>query len=182
MSSEVRPPRRDPRLEQLSRRVELMLWLTVPIAVWEAYSSRGIGRVMWGPWAIGVTLILGVHRLRGGPARTLVQWVAGIAGMVFSLGALAMLVLGVFLVTRGSYGILAGLVVIPLSLGVGVWGWGLLATALYDPDRRKRYAIDLEAARNAPAVRRFDALHRKGVGRRTGDGASPEDDEPTGSA
>jgi hypothetical protein len=158
-----------------------MLWLTVPIAVWEAYSSRGIGRVMWGPWAIGLTLILGAHRLRGGPARTLVQWLAGIAGMVFSLGALATLVLGVLLITRGSFGILAGLVLIPLSLGVGVWGWGLLATALYDPDRRRRYDIDLEAARNAPAVRRFDALHRKGEGPRKVEDAVPEDDEPTAS-
>ena len=117
---DFRPPLRDPRLEQLSRRVELLLWLTVPVAVWEAYRGPGIGRLMWGPWAIGLTLILGVHRLRGGPARTIVQWISGLVGMMFVLAALGILAFGILLVTRGSFGILAGMVAIPLSMGIGV--------------------------------------------------------------
>ncbi len=49
---------------------------------------------------------------------------------------------------------------IPVSIGLGAWGSGLLVSALSDPERRRRLEVDLEAARRSEAVRRFDALHR----------------------
>ncbi len=139
--------------------MEFLLWLVVPIAAWEAVVSPGVGRLIWGPWAVGLALMLGMHRVRGGPMRTLLQWISGLFGLALVLGGLALLAFGILVLTRGSFGILVGLAAIPISMAVSVWGAWLLFAALADPARDRRFDVDLEAASRSPAVQRFDALH-----------------------
>jgi hypothetical protein len=115
--------------------VELLLWLVVPIAAWEAVVSPGVGRLIWGPWAVGLALMLGLHRVRGGPMRTPLQWISGLLGLALVLGGLALLAFGILVLTRGSSGILMGLAAIPVSMAVCVWGAWLLFAALADPAR-----------------------------------------------
>ena len=181
MNQDERPRLRDPRLDRLSRRVELLLWLVVPIAAWQAVASPGFGRLIWGPWAVGLALMLGMHRVRGGPMRTLLQWISGLVGLALVLGGLALLAFGILLLTRGSFGILGGLAAVPISMAVSVWGAWLLFAALADPERDRRFEVDLEAARRSPAVQRFDALHGPRGGETAGESSeedAPSDGEP----
>lgn len=156
--SEKRWP--DPRLEVLARRVEVLLYLVIPVFLYQAVTGGGIERILFGTSAVGLTLILLLHRFVGVPGHTLLRWVAGVAGAVFLVGGVGLLGVGIWFMTLGSFAILMGMMAVPLSVGLGAWGYTLLASALADPGRRRSLAVDLDAARRSEAVRRFDALHR----------------------
>jgi len=166
----------DPRLGALARRVEVLLFLLVPMFAYGAVASNGMERLLFGPAAVGLGLTLVLHRFVGVPGRTIIRWVAGLVGLAFVVGAFGLLGGGIFLMTRGGFGILAGLVALPLSLGLGVWGYTVLAAALSDPERARRSTVDLERARTSPAVKRFDAMY--GPGAQRGPAPAPPSAQP----
>lgn len=163
----------DASMRRLARRVELALLVILGVMVYASITGSTVERLLTVPTALGLGIVLLMNRYRGLPGFRVLRWLAGIAGSVLLLGGIALFGAGVWLVVLGSFGILLGMVVVPLSLGMGAWGYTLLATALWRPDLRRSQEIDLEKARRSPAVRRFDRLHRP-------DGAAEPDGAPPG--
>jgi hypothetical protein len=146
-------------MEVWALRVERMLLLAIPLFAYDAYASPGVGRVLSGATAVGLTFMALMRRFAGRRGYGFVSLLAGLAGTALLLAAVGLLVAGLWLFAAGSFGILGGLVALPLSLGVGVWGWSLLGMALGPDPAATWREIDEEKARRSPAVRRFDALH-----------------------
>ncbi|GMV07824.1 MAG: hypothetical protein AMXMBFR53_40990 [Gemmatimonadota bacterium] len=148
----------DPRLVVLARRVEPWLWLTALLMAYAAVTDGGIAALLYGPAAVGLALMLALHRYAGVPGHALLRWASAAVGAVLLLGGVALVGVGVWFLFLGSFAILGGLVAIPLGLGAGTWGYSLLAAALSGAAPAR--PLDLDEARRSDAVRRFDELHR----------------------
>lgn len=154
--SEPRPT--DPRLVALARRAEPWLWLTALFMAYGAVTDGGMAALLYGPAALGLGLMLALHRYAGVPGHALLRWASAAVGAVLLLGGVALMGVGVWFLFLGSFAILGGLVAIPLGLGAGTWGYSLLAVALSGGAPAR--PLDLDEARRSDAVRRFDELHR----------------------
>lgn len=115
------------------QRLQAVLVLLVFLLAYAASRSAGLGRILMGASAVGLALmlVLSHSQKRSGVLR----WLAAGVGLVFVLAGIGLLVGGVFLIAAGSFGILVGLAVLPVGMGVGMWGYTLLITALNDPKR-----------------------------------------------
>lgn len=158
MSDPVGRRRMDTGLVRLAGRVELLLGLVAVALAWEAFTGPGLSRLLSGAGAVVLVLMLALARARGTPLEKPLQVLGALAGLTLSLGGVGIMALGVWFLTLGSFALLMGLVLVPVGLAVGAWGYGLLGVAL--AGRGPSREVDLEAARRSEAVRRFDALHR----------------------
>ena len=154
------PPFRplDSGVTRAARRLEWVLLATLAILAYQAVVDPGLSRILYGASALGLGLTLLLARARGKPLERPLQILGAVAGAGLLLGGIGLMGASVWLLTVGSYAILMGLVLIPLGLGVGAWGYTLLGVAL--SGKKASTEVDLDVARKSEAVRRFDALHR----------------------
>lgn len=143
-------PSVDPSVRRLARRVELALLVIFAVMVYASVTGATLERLLTAPTALGLGVVLLMNRYRGLPGYRALRWLAGIAGSVLLLGGIALFAASIWLVVLGSFGILMGMVLVPLSVGMSAWGYTLLAAALWRPDLRSGQEIDPEKARRSP--------------------------------
>lgn len=154
---------RDPAVVALARRAEPVLWLAALLLLYAGVVSTGLERLLYIPAGVSLGLTLALHRYAGVPGYSLLRWLSALTGLALATGALGILLLGILLFTRGSFGILGGLMAVPIAVGMGAAGWSLLIVTMSRRPGAQAMDIDLDAARASEAVKRFDALHRPGA-------------------